>query len=232
MRLLSLLALLLAISSIDGRAQQRASRAPALGGVEGDVFLLFMSGDVVPVAGRTVHLLRWGAALDSSRLRFCRHRDVVESEIRADYDRTVRPLSDSVRAAEPRGATAASRYQDNLRVGVLLERLGPLRDSVARAAEARRSRLRTVWLDSLLTHRVASAPTGLQAHYRFDGVQAGRYVLYTEADIPRERLTLQRQWWAFVQIVPDTVKRLDLDNAFVLGQLYYCPDTGRAAITR
>jgi hypothetical protein len=64
---------------------------------------------------------------------------------------------------------------------------------------------------------VASSKTGINAHYRFDRVPAGRYILWAETRIGDNPYT----WWAPIVVGGDSVS-VDLDNSTEGRAALYC----------
>ena len=74
-------------------------------------------------------------------------------------------------------------------------------------------------LDSSL-HRaaVASSPTGINAHYHFDHVAAGKYILWAATMIGENSYT----WWAPITISSGDSLSKDLDNSTEAHSALYC----------
>jgi hypothetical protein len=64
---------------------------------------------------------------------------------------------------------------------------------------------------------LASSKTGINAHYRFDRVPAGRYILWAETRIGDNPYT----WWAPIGVAGDSVS-VDLDNSTEGRAALYC----------
>jgi len=73
-----------------------------------------------------------------------------------------------------------------------------------------------VLFDSLLgSLAIAASPTGMSAHYRFERVRPGRYVLWARTEID-EHLYV---WWAPIAVrTPTESLTRDLDNSVVTEQ--------------
>lgn len=78
---------------------------------------------------------------------------------------------------------------------------------------------------ALMRLTVASSKTGINAHYRFEGVRPGRYVLWAETTIGDNAYT----WWAPVVVAGDSVSA-DLDNSTEARATLYCRSERQALV--
>ncbi len=72
---------------------------------------------------------------------------------------------------------------------------------------------------ALLRLTVASSKTGINAHYHFDRVPAGKYILWAETMIGDNNYT----WWAPVLVTDGDSVSKDLDNSTEAHVAVYCP---------
>lgn len=220
-----LLSLLLTLP-LSAQQTRRGARPVSYGGVEGDVYMVFMNGDVVPMAGRSVSLLRNSDSLQLDVVRFCERWKESEDGRRRRYDLLWKPIGDSMRALEME--TRSANTLERMRASESIIRLGrrseQVYDSLKRLDVAERGENANDYYRTLLRHRVFTAPTGLQAHFRFERVPLGDYVLYAQAELSRGEITLRPRWWAEVTIVADSVLRRDLDDSVSQGRPFSCPD--------
>jgi hypothetical protein len=190
------------------RAEKKDARAAT---IEGDHYIVYLSGDVARGIGRTVYLLRDDEILASARLRFCQYLIDREKELRDSLRRVAAPLEDSIRAAEPEVQAALNaRRRDTLSYDIL--DLYSRARTQFRQGEAIQSAFRRSLDDSVevlfSTLAVARAPTGMHAHFRFERVLPGAYVLATSWYV-HERT---RRWWVPVQVRAAEIIKRDLDT--------------------
>ncbi len=76
-------------------------------------------------------------------------------------------------------------------------------------------------LGSLVGFTDATSKTGINAHYRFDGVAPGKYVLWAETTIGENSYT----WWAPVTVRGGDSVSKDLDNSTEARAVLYCGGT-------
>jgi hypothetical protein len=76
--------------------------------------------------------------------------------------------------------------------------------------------MRTYVRSMLASALIASAPTGMEAHYRAEGIAPGTYYLFAETKI----MDTPHQWLREVTLAPG-VNRFDLDNS-VTTERPYC----------
>jgi hypothetical protein len=94
------------------------------------------------------------------------------------------------------------------------ERLQRTLDSSNALSALTDSRIRAL----LVANKVAEVGTGINAHYKFEGVRPGRYVLFGEWDIGDE----SNQWWAPIELASGRRLVLDLNNAVEAADSVYC----------
>jgi hypothetical protein len=154
---------------------------PKYARLQGDVYLVMKSGDVKRGAGNVVHLLADRETLSQDMSRVC------ETELR--HLLSVRHRSGPASEHHLMMPVDPSQVTDS----ALLIRL------VSRAA-----------MEAVLTGAtMATSPTGVEGHYQFDSLRAGRYVLWATTDIGAHHYT----WWAGILVAAGDSLRHDLDNA-------------------
>jgi len=172
--------------------------------VQGDVYLVTQSGDVKRAAGNTVRLLAESDSLHLAIARACSTfaTDGAEMYARSQWFN--------------RQSRQALNNNDLDRSAKLTDAWGKLLEDSLPSLRAR-SRLR---IDSILLQRaVAEAPTGVNAHYRFAEITAGKYVLWTETMIGDNHYT----WWAPIVISAGDSLTRDLDNSTEVDASLHCP---------
>ena len=188
MRVLPVICILLFTHPTLGHAQTGAPpRAPAGAGVvEGDVYLRMAGGEIRKMAAGRVYLVP--DSVTRSLAPLCVARD----SSRKLYLRLRRP----VRLAYDSARTARGRARESF-----LARADSARAAAFAALEPGRR------AENEIVERVAAqreAPTGMAAHYTFEGVAPGRYALYSDTD-------LLYFWFVPVRVEAGRVTR-DLDN--------------------
>lgn len=165
------------------------------GSVEGDVYLLMKSGDTKKGSGRSVRLVQESPAFVAARVAACQKfmgpalaRFATIQDIRARVSK-VTELSelDSVRTL-----LLATAKADSL-------------------AEAEVSASLTA---AIALGTVAETGSGMAAHYRFPGLKAGAYALYSSWDIGDN----EYRWWAPVALKAGQALIRDLDNSVEVAQ--------------
>lgn len=178
----------------DGQSAAAPPRQPAgtaSATVEGDIYLVMESGDTKAGAGRTVYLLA-----DTPDFRR-RHAQICASH-RVRYE--------TARAAD---AAALQRAVQLMIAGELPPPPPSLREN-------------GITIDSITsliaTVIRAQVPSGMAAHYRFDRVAPGRYILFAEWKIGMQ----DYQWWSPIVLTPGQPMRRDLDNSTEAAGQVYC----------
>jgi hypothetical protein len=158
------------------------------------------SGDTKRGAGHKIYLLTNGAEVDSMTKRLC--ADYRSSD--AAVVRHARAIRDSMFVGGLAGFDAIDKrmYRLDLRAERITKTLRGRVDSVIAA------------------HIADSVKAGLDAHYRFDRVAPGQYILYGTWPVGRHSY----RWWAPVELKAGEEKRIDLDNDAERGQQLNCDE--------
>jgi hypothetical protein len=174
-------------------ASGRPASGQQLAAVEGDAFLVMASGDVKPVAGTAVRLVRLDAAAGAAVAASCQ---VVPAliERRDSLRRALYATTDSVHRARGRRKDDLEGRRDDL-------------DGRAHSADLRVRDGTARVLQVLARASVAESPTGVQAHYSFRDVQPGTYALWLETSV----FGTSYVWFRPVILAGQAV-RFDLDN--------------------
>ena len=196
--LFALLPFALMAARVDGQSGRAtvASKPPAAkpATVEGDIYLVMQSGDTKPGAGRTVYLLADTPEFRTRHDQICAshqaRKRVAEVADRAEWDRRFELIRS--------GQTPPSTKPD-----AAIREFAQTIDSVT---------------SLIATVLRAQVPSGMAAHYRFDGVVPGRYVLFSEWKIGVE----DYQWWSPIVLTSAQAMRHDLDNSTEAGGRVYC----------
>lgn len=174
-----------------------AQRAPSRGTIEGDVYLVMKSGDTKRGAGRMVLLLK-----DSPSLQASMHAACLQYALR------VAPLVTWKRALEDSAAHASDSLYALIARSTRVDRgIQALKDEAVDSIVA-----------AIAANLVDSTSAGMSAHYVFEGVRAGRYVLYSQWQIA----DYGYRWWAPIAVAAGRRVRRDLDNSSELGTSIFC----------
>lgn len=193
-------------------AQSKGRVSPrALGSIEGDVYMTFMSGETKEAAGQTVWLLPLDVELDAENRAICSLGTADRKRLDDSLKVIDGPLQDSIHSAEKRQSAAmnAHDYSD----------LPPELDGLyARAkrnfafwdssTKALRARDHGRFLQMVDRRAVAHAGTGMHAHYQLEKVAPGAYVLYAEWLANG----YTRYWWVPLKISKGEHIKKDLDS--------------------
>lgn len=229
------MALLCALSSAALAAQRRPNvqavhATVAVGSIEGDMYyVLPMSGDIKQGAGRTVYLLPDVDSFRSARLAFC-------AEARDGWRRVTDSLlapanaaSDSSNALYRQFDDAmASRNYSNIppdldrllaRTKVLYQKVDDGQANFMSDAGKEAERVAT-------SHAVSYTSTGMHAHFVFDSVPPGDYLLFADWYVPG--VTAQVRWLVPVSVRSGSTTNKDLDRDNRAGWLLDCPERAAA----
>jgi hypothetical protein len=207
--MLRILAVLLLIVSWPARGQAS---------LEGDVYLVMKNGDVKPAASNTVYILP-GSRLPTVVARVCQAGQGALTE-RLSKDLLARQrLADSamsiwsaLRNADPTVGLPSAETQ------ALQAAYVATKDSVARFARdwpIISNRL----LERAILESSFAAPTGMKAHYRWDGLTPGRYLLWAATTL----YDVDYFWLSVVEMGASPQHR-DLDNSLVREGKLRCQD--------
>lgn len=191
---------------------QAGAASSAGASLEGDVYLVVKSGDVKPAASNHVYLLQRAEFGEGVR-QLCAMDPTLALRTRAELRRR---LADSAMAQWR--ATHRSGLPDEATL-TLQGAWVATRDSL-RVADLDRPETMAQALYAGLALRARSAPTGMRARYRFDGVASGSYVLFAST-----ALMDRRYYWYLEVVVPPGAAPLvrDLDNTAVREKPLECP---------
>jgi|SRR5437016_93025 len=168
--------------------------------VEGDVYLLMQNGDVKRGASNTVRLLRDTVSLLSARTRVC---STFAEEGRELQERS------KVLYAQVDKVIGTDRFEQ------VFARARAVGDSAKLLRAHSRLSIDSIFLKSA----VAEAPTGVNAHYHFAGIEPGHYILWAETTIGDNHYT----WWAPVVVTAGDSLKKDLDNSTEADATLSCP---------
>jgi hypothetical protein len=179
--------------SIPVVAESQKTPASIGASVEGDLYLLMKSGDTKKGAGLTVYLLRdtetlhtqWAAACTMSRTAL----DSLGRQETAIYD--------SITSGKVR----------KKRLSELSSRLLPL----SRQKDSLYSRAKAAVRVALAQASYRTEGTGINAHFRFTGVPAGKYILFAEWQLGSS----DYRWWVPISLSEGQSLHKDLDTSTV-----------------
>lgn len=168
----------------------------ALGRIEGDLYVVSQGGEIKRGAANEVVLLRAPTDLVSRFTQVC----LVQAE-------------QSRREAEAEDRAYEQLRNRSAKMLALQERI----DSI----KARTRSNRAEHLALIKSGAAQIAATGMSAHYAFEDVAPGEYVLFATM-----ALAAETHWW-FVPVTmpPDGQVKRDLDNTNLYAQVWNC-DTG------
>lgn len=191
-------------ATLDSNAASKASHVSV---IEGDVYLVTKAGDTKKGAGLIVQLVRRD---DTLQVRL----DAICAAFRAK-DTVYTRIWEQFRAQLNGPAARVDRWPISADSSVRI------RYAIAAAQSSMEAAIRA----EVSQRTVASAPTGMSAHYRLSDISAGEYVVTAEWSIGETRYV----WWSPVRLRDQQVLRLDLDNSNEAGGRVYC---GTRAISR
>lgn len=180
---------------LGARAQQAR---PA---IEGDVYLTMQSGDIRKIAANTVLAIPAGA-FAAARKEVCAPRRAFIDSLAARVARN-KALVDSLQKVGKEQPLAEMRRAGDDEIHLLF-----LNDTLSTPIAQR--------LGAVATARAA---LGLQAHYRFDSLPAGEYILHVAT-----RIGNRDYYWAQPATVAAKPVTLDLDNTNVHQLTLGCAD--------
>jgi hypothetical protein len=170
--------------------------------IEGDIYLLMESGDVRKGAGLTVHLLRDSDATAKLLASNC---DQYRS-LYGDLDRR-----EAAARAASMSALRSGSYDEAQRQGKEETRLSGLTFKLFDETTASADKI-------LLDASISESNSGVNSHFKFDGVPAGSYALWAQFPIGERWY----QWFIPVTVAPGVRVVRDLGTASMNRQVVYC----------
>lgn len=193
-------------------AQAKGRISPrALGSIEGDMYMTFMSGETKQAAGQTVWLLPLDIELEAENSAICSLGAADQKRLSDSYEVVDGPLHDSILSAEQRQSAAmnAHNYSDlPPELDGLFARAKRNFNVLDTSRKALRARDHDRFLQMVDRRAVAHAGTGMHAHYQFEKIMPGAYVLYSEW-LAND---YTRYWWVPVKISKGEHIKKDLDS--------------------
>jgi len=207
MRVIAMVSLLLVATMVSTEAQSSHAESSRLrsipGSLEGDTYLVMRDGSVTKLAGNQVLLFR-----DSP-----------------DFRKALHDECELVSSAETHATAARELFNTSLEMVKISPT--PANDSEARRwaqdaadRETRRDIIIGDFRDWLSAHALASAPTGMNAHYVFDSLPTGAYVLNLRTEIDTTHYSI----WSEAAVLPARRVRRDLDNTALQDGVTICEE--------
>lgn len=193
----------------------------AVGSLEGDVYIVFLNGDVKQGAGRTVYLLRDTPEFHTARASFCVRYNLARSEQETTQKAIVNPLLDSSRIAyaEISQALNSGRAPDRSNK---FESLSAKLDTLFKEHRRSADSLIAAWRDSshslIVSRAIAYTGSGMHAHYRFNNLKPDAYIVYSEWELPGR----VHRWQGFTKVKAGDNVHLDLDSDAGVDNLLNC----------
>lgn len=191
------------------------------GSIAGDVYLTFVSGDLKAAAGETVYLLRDTDDFRLARIGFCRDYLAGSKRLKDSLNVSWRPLQDSINTGIQQFESAMNaRQYDQLPRDLdsqFVRSKAMFRDQQRVSGEFRKAAVDTS-RSRVVSRAVRYTGTGMHAHFQFDSVPPGKYILYADWT---ERDLLHR-WLKYVQVVSGQLLKADLDNDAIVDRLLNC----------
>jgi hypothetical protein len=191
----------LAIALLSLCACSRSSKQQRAGSIEGDVYLSMQSGDAKRASGLPVSLVKYSPTFDSTLHAVC------EGFARSGIPIVLHALA--MRDSQTKAILAGNIERVDAISGRMVK-LDVASDSIVRDL------YRTV-RSKVAKSVVDTTGTGMNAHFRFDSVAAGRYIVFAEWTVGQNPY----HWWAPVTVDSGRVRR-DLDNSVEGGDQPFC----------
>jgi hypothetical protein len=186
-------------SSLAGQSGKPRRAAAQKAFIEGDVYLMMQNGDTKKGAGLTINLLRDGEQLRKRLDRICFSHDSLSKELKVREDSPYKAYMDAVLDVR----------KERLRMEAKA-----VHDSLANETVATLSAV----VFTLAQSAVGHSETGMNAHYSFSNIDAGRYIVFGEWTIGNN----EYQWWAPVEIKAGQRLANDLNNSVEAKGKVYC----------
>ncbi len=185
----------------------QGNTATGMATVEGDVYLVMANGDVKKGAGNTVVVARATPQLRATL-------DTVCSEISTSlrqHDRYMAAFSEpSLTTAIVTTRMKADRTKNpaDIKAADSVEAVRKAHLDSSSTLWAARDRLKQLAGTAIAQAAVQRAPTGMEAHYKAEGLALGEYLLFAETTI----MDKTHQWLRAANVVAGA-NRFDLDNS-------------------
>lgn len=171
------------------------------GAIEGDAYLSMQSGDAKRASGLTVSLVKYSPAFDSTLHVIC------QGFVGSGAPIILHAMT--LRDSDTKAIIAGDMTKVDA-IGARMAKFDVASDSVVRDLYSS--------VRSVIARSVADTTgTGMTAHFRFDSVSRGRYIVFAEWAVGQNPY----HWWAPVTLDSGTVRR-DLDNSVEGGEQPFC----------
>jgi hypothetical protein len=174
--------------------------------VAGVVYLITPDGERREAVGRTVSLVRDSDALRARLAEACRSHERQTRIAMDSIERINKEVGDTMQAPREDPWTAYWGHETSIRNARIAARR-------QLAASSRRT-IRGV----LAKAAVDSATTGADASFRFEAMQAGRYILYSESTSG----PLVHQWWLPIDLPGETERTHPLVSSMAVADQLPC----------
>lgn len=174
--------------------------------VQGDVYIVMQNGDTKRGAGRTVSLVPDRDSLHNT----------IQAVCVAHYATANRNAEAWAAAMAANTAAMKARVDSILSHGVedtaAVYRTDRVADSTKRLVVMEPAIALSLLLHNVQQLRVAEAPAGMSAHFRFPAVQSGAYLIVSSWPIGEHHYV----WWKHVTLRPGVAATQDLDNESIV----------------